>query len=65
MTNNPSFIRRICLAKRAEFAGDRAIAILRLDEAAQLTSCPDDQIQLAAWRKRLEVQTAKRKRAQS
>ena len=58
MSPAPAFIRRICQAKQAELAGDRAIALLRLNEAAQLTGETDDQLQLAAWRKRLEAPAA-------
>lgn len=47
MNDFPSFIRRVCLAKRCELLGDRAIAIQHLDAAGQITPEPDDIMQIA------------------
>ena len=62
MNDRPAFIRRVCQAKAAELTGDMAAAIAHLDVAAQLACEPDDRMQLAAWRKRLETSPAPAKR---
>lgn len=55
MSPDPAFCRHICKAKRSELVGDKAVAIMHLDIAAQLTCETDDRLQIEAWRKRLET----------
>jgi len=72
MDQNVAYIRRVCQAKAAELAGDRTAALVFLAEVESLTGNPDDLMQIAKWRKRLEevfsltaVEPQKRRKARS
>ena len=56
---HPQFFRHCCLAKSAEQRGDLAAAVAELTHALHLTADPDDQLQLAAWKQRLEAVPSK------
>ncbi len=63
MTPDLAFLRHLCQAKAAELAGDKAAAIEHLDVAAKLAVEPDDCLQLARWRKRLEAKPAAKRQS--
>lgn len=52
---HPQFFRHCCYAKSHEERGDLAAAVAELTVAMQLAADPDDQLQLAAWKQRLEA----------